>query len=111
MLLIHTLFSKVVILISHFFPPEQLNRIDEDIKRLLNEKLRILRSMQGTMPTSRGRLETKGEEEGEVIDDPKTYVSVAIEQGWNCYLCVSDGCMCIEHVQRLNDGPSGQSGL
>ena len=86
MRLIHTLFSKSSYTAISLFPPEQLNRIDEDIKRLLNEKLRILRSMQGTMPTSRGRLETKGEEEGEVIGDPKTYISVAIEQGWNHYI-------------------------
>ena len=37
--------------------------------------------MQGTTHTIRRRLETKGEEEGEVLGDPKTYVSVAIEQG------------------------------
>ena len=37
--------------------------------------------MQRTTPTIRSRLETKGEEEGEVLGDPKTYVSVAIEQG------------------------------
>ena len=66
-------------LLHIFCYSEQLNRIDEDIKRLLNEKLRILRSMQGTTPPTRTRSETK--EEGDTLSDPKVYVSVAIEQG------------------------------
>ena len=65
--------------VQHFLCSEQLNKIDEDIKKLLYEKLKILQSMQGT--TLGHRVGTEVKEDDEALRDPKEYVAVAIEQG------------------------------
>ena len=67
---------------------EQLNKIDEDVKRLLTDKLSILQSMQGRggdRTTLRRRVamaaEAKeGDNSTKTVGDPKDYVAIAIEQ-------------------------------
>lgn len=68
------------------FTSEQLNKIDDDIKKSLTDKLTILQSMQGrsgdrSTLRRHGTTGTEGEGTTETLRDPKDYVAVAIEQG------------------------------
>ena len=71
--------------LSTFLTSEQLNKIDEDIKKLLNDKLTILRGMQGGMGENtlrRRAVEEEGEgEDSTKVDDPKSLVAIALTQG------------------------------
>ena len=68
---------------------EQLNKIDEDIKKLLTDKLTILRAMQGgvggdrvTLRRKPGGAVARGDSgPTESPGDPRDLVAVAIEQG------------------------------
>ena len=86
---------------------EQLNKIDEDIKRSLTDKLTILQSMQGLAGDRatlrrRGGAETR-DAESETLSDPRHYVAIAIEQGGQEHLldpCVSSSAFMYIYIKH-----------
>ena len=84
-LAMHNVIHVRTLYYLHCMCLEQLNKIDEDIKRSLTDKLTILQSMQGRAGDRatlrrRGGVETK-DTENETLSDPRDYVAIAIEQG------------------------------
>ena len=89
------------------FIAEQLNKIDEDIKRSLTDKLTILQSMQGRVGDRatlrrRGGVETK-DTENETLNDPRDYVAIAIEQGGQHRLPLGGGPFCQCKKNKVQD--------
>ena len=68
-----TLFTRI----------EQLNKIDDDMKKLLMDKLSILRAMQGGVGGHRSTDSTPKHVPAKKLDTPKAIVETAIEQGTN----------------------------
>lgn len=60
---------------------EQLNKIDDDMKKLLMDKLNILRAMQGGVGGHRSTDSTPKHVQAKKLDTPKEIVEAAIEQG------------------------------
>ena len=60
---------------------DQLNKIDDDMKKLLNDKLNILRAMQGGVRDYRSTESTPKHVPAKELDTPKAIVEAAIEQG------------------------------
>ena len=65
----------------HIFYPSVLNKIDDDMKKLLNDKLNILRAMQGGVRDYRSTDSTPKHVPAKELDTPKAIVEAAIEQG------------------------------
>ena len=68
---------------------DQLNKIDDDMKKLLNDKLNILQAMQGGVRDYRSTDSTPKHVPAKELDTPKAIVEAAIEQGiyaciWSC---------------------------
>ena len=60
---------------------DQLNKIDDDMKKLLNDKLNILWAMQGGVRDCRSTDSTHKHVPAKELDTPKAIVEAAIEQG------------------------------
>ena len=60
---------------------DQLNKIDDDMKKLLNDKLNILRAVQGGVRDYRSTESTPRHVPAKELDTPKAVVEAAIEQG------------------------------
>lgn len=70
-----------VVVIMHGYFVEQLNKIDDDMKKLLMDKLNILRAMQGGVGGHRSTDSTPKHIPAKKLDTPKEIVEAAIEQG------------------------------
>ena len=70
-----------VAIIQACFFAEQLNKIDDDMKKLLMDKLNILRAMQGGVGGHRSTDSTPKHVQAKKLDTPKEIVEAAIEQG------------------------------
>ena len=68
-----------------------MNKIDDDMKKLLMDKLNILRAMQGGVGGHRSTDSTPKHVQAKDLDTPKAIVEAAIEQG-----------MCVNHVNMHN---------
>ena len=66
---------------SYILNTDQLNKIDDDMKKLLNDKLNILRAMQGGVRDYRSTESTPKHIPAKELDTPKVIVEAAIEQG------------------------------
>ena len=60
---------------------EQLDKIDDDMKKLLMDKLNILRAMQGGVGGHRSTDSTPKHVAAKDLNTPKAIVGAAIEQG------------------------------
>ena len=69
------------LIVHSFIIIEQLNKIDDDMKKLLNDKLNILRAMQGGVRDYRSTDSTPKHVPVKELDTPKAIVEAAIEQG------------------------------
>ena len=72
---------RVVYILEAFIFAEQLNKIDDDMKKLLMDKLNILRAMQGGVGGHRSTDSTPKHVQAKKLDTPKEIVEAAIEQG------------------------------
>ena len=76
----HSITTINVSLLVCFYT-DQLNKIDDDMKKLLNDKLNILRAMQGGVRDYRSTESTPKHVPAKELDTPKAIVEAAIEQG------------------------------
>ena len=76
----HSITTIHVSLLVCFYT-DQLNKIDDDMKKLLNDKLNILRAMQGGVRDYRSTESTPKHVPAKELDTPKAIVEAAIEQG------------------------------
>jgi len=77
-------------LTSHLNPREQLDKIDDDMKKLLTDKLNILRAMQGGISGERVKEIVPQHRVTRIVaETPKDIVSASIEQAGEIIATVS----------------------